>query len=323
MALVNTVLGPVEDVELGITLPHERLIDDLTAAERPLATGNREIIRGWAVREFEDLLAHGARTVIEVTPIGCGRDVALLRDLQKATRLRLVASTGFGPPGRRPRWLTEKKPKHVAEVFIKELSEGIDGTDSRAGVVSIAVEAIGDEERALLKAVGIAHEKTGAPVIASAPPPVQAALIDDLEEAGVPAHCVALSHAGAGASLADLTALAQRGVSLIFTDWGIAERVADGALVECIKRLQAAGSADRLMISVDFAFRIRRPEAIEWPLYGTPGRTYAYLFRTVLPMMRGAGLTDGDLWQMMVANPAAFLAHGAGEESCRFCAHHH
>jgi len=322
MAQINTVLGPVDDSELGIVLPHERIVDDLTGADNRPAAGNAAIIRQWVTREFEDLASHGARTLIEVTPIGCGRDVDLMRRVQEATHLRIVAATGLGPPGRRPDWVAQRKPKHVADALIKELTEGIAGTDSRAGVISLVTDAGGDEGREVLKAIGRAHEKTGAPVIAWAPDR-RAERLDALEQAGVPAHGVALSHAGRGATVEEMTALAGRGASLIFTNWGIPERVNDADLVGFITQLQSAGLGDRVMISVDFGFRIRRADAVEWPLFGVPGRTYAYLFRVVLPMMRALGLTDGDLWQLMVANPAAFLAHGGqGDETCRFCAHH-
>jgi len=322
MARINTVLTAVDDSELGIVLPHERLIDDLTRVDDRPAAGNVEIIQQWVKREFEDLASRGARTIIEVTPIGCGRHISLMRQLQDTTHLRIVAATGFGPVGRRPDWVAQRKPKHIAEVLVKELTEGIGETDSRAGVISLATEGPDDEDQAVLKAVGMAHRKTAVPVIAYAPDR-RGERLDALEKAGVPAHCVALSHADVGATIEELTALARRGASLIFTNWGIAARVNDRDLVGLIQQLQAADLAGRLMISVDFGFGIRRPEGIEWPLFGVPGRTYAYLFRVVLPMMRGAGLTDGDLWQMMVANPAAFLAHGGqGDETCRFCGHH-
>jgi phosphotriesterase-related protein len=324
MAQINTVLGPVDEGELGIVLPHERVLDDWTGApDGRASSAYREVVRQWVMREFTDLVSHGARTVIEVTPIGCGRDAALLRQVQEATNLRIVASTGLGPAGRRPAWAADRKPKHLTEFFVKELTEGLDGTDSCAGLISLAAAGAREEDRKVLKAVGAAHKETGAPIIAAAPAQ-RAQHLDELEKEGVPAHCVALAHADVAATLDELQALAGRGAFLIFADWGIAERVKDGDSVALVKGLMAAGFSDRLMLSVDFGFRVRGPEAVEWPMFGVPGRTYAYLFRAVLPMLRGAGLTDGDLWQMMVANPAAFLAHGGHDEKeCRFCAHHH
>lgn len=323
MVQINTVSGAVEDGELGIVLPFERIVDDQTGAgDNRLSAGNREIVRHWAEREFESLAAHGGRTLVDVTPIGGGRDVALMRQLQQTRSLRVLAATGFGPPQRRPAWLHDRKAKKAADGLVRELTEGIAGTDARAALISLVSPGAAHEEGEALKVIGLAHQKTGAPVVVeTAGPP--GALIDALEAVGLPPHCVALGHAGAGAPPEDFLALAARGVSLIFTDWGIAERAADPALADLLSQVIAAGGLDRLMLSVAFAFRIRDPNAVEWPLFGVPGRTYAYLFREVLPMLRGRGLTDGDLWQMMVANPAAFLAHGGqDEETCRFCAHH-
>ena len=72
MAQINTVLGPVEEGELGIVLPHERVIDDCTGqTDGRGAAVYRDVVRQWAQREFADLVSHGARTVIEVTPPGC------------------------------------------------------------------------------------------------------------------------------------------------------------------------------------------------------------------------------------------------------------
>jgi len=321
MPLINTAGGPVEDGDLGICLPAERIIDD-PAGVLAGASGNREVVREWAAREFEDLVSQGGRTLIDLIPAGCGRDGSLMRDLQGATRLQIIASTGVGPPDRRTDRMTARKAKKVAAYFVEELTEGLDGSDARAGVISLTIPDAAAEEKDLFKAVGMAHEKTGAPVIAAtAGDP--GALIDALERGGVPAHCAALCNAGVGTTPEDLVRLAGRGVCLIFSSWGIVERATDSNLIAAIRALMAAGATDRIMLSVGFGFRMTDDGSVAWPLHGVPGRTYAFLVRSVMPLLRGSGFTEGDLWQLTVANPAAFLAHGGDhEETCRFCAHH-
>ncbi|MBJ7482599.1 MAG: phosphotriesterase, partial [Chloroflexi bacterium] len=92
---VQTVLGAVAPGDLGFTLPHEHTKCSLWWIE------NRwdywELI-GDEPRMNEELAAYkalGGGTLVDVTPIGIGRDLARLARLSQATGLHIVAGAGW------------------------------------------------------------------------------------------------------------------------------------------------------------------------------------------------------------------------------------
>ena len=82
MATINTVLGTIDSSELGFTLPHEHLID--SSAGIRISYGELELrdrAFDMAVEDFSKAKAGGVDTVVEVSPMDLGRDVALMKQV--------------------------------------------------------------------------------------------------------------------------------------------------------------------------------------------------------------------------------------------------
>jgi phosphotriesterase-related protein len=183
-----TVDGPVTGDELGFVLPHEHLtIDttDMNVIAGPHPPGSKITmdkigqIRRWprsiaenalldddaaVIRDLKQFASVGGRTLVDVTPIGMGRDFARYRAMADASGVNIIASTGYylsyGHRGR----VAGRAVSELAEEFVTELIEGTDGT--RCGVIGeigMSKEPEPDEWK-VLEASLAASRETGAPV---------------------------------------------------------------------------------------------------------------------------------------------------------------
>jgi phosphotriesterase-related protein len=95
MAHVQTVLGPIDPADLGVTLPHEHTQIALWHV--------RDRWDYWQLtRDREDILeelghyrAAGGRSIVDLTVDGVGRDPAWLTDVATASGLHVVMGSGW------------------------------------------------------------------------------------------------------------------------------------------------------------------------------------------------------------------------------------
>lgn len=297
--MIRTVLGDVPPQELGQTLVHEHL----------LMTG------GWPIRMEPDFRLDsvdaaaqevtrfheaGGGTVVEMTPLGFGRDPDGLLDVVRRTGVHIVACTGFHKLGyyADTHWLHRYPVETIADLLAGEIEDGIDrgGLDgpvvdrsaARAGVIKIATQyhKAGAAIERLATAVGLAHLRTGAPVSTHTEKGTMAHVqLDLLEQAGVPPDAVVLGHIDHNPDAVVLSELASRGAYLAFDMPGRIKYAPDGQSVDLIRAVAETGHADRLLLGSDLARRSY------WPAYGG-GPGLDYLLAVFLPRLRAEGLED-------------------------------
>ena len=136
---------------------------------------------------------------------GLGRDVARIARIQAQVDLNIIVATGvytytdvphfffFRGPGVIP-----GLPDPMVDFFVRDLEEGVRGTDVRAGFLKCAIDEhglTGGVER-VLRAVAGAHLRTGAPVMVHTHPGSQTGLEVKrvLGEEGVAFDRVLLAH---------------------------------------------------------------------------------------------------------------------------------
>ncbi len=113
MGRVETVTGAISPNNLGITLPHEHLLVDFRAyvkepeedslkwiVDAPISIENLEMFTKHrdiskdnlhitdiptAIFEINEFKKSGGRSIVEITPIGCGRDPLGLKKISEAT----------------------------------------------------------------------------------------------------------------------------------------------------------------------------------------------------------------------------------------------
>ncbi|GAA5144807.1 phosphotriesterase [Microbacterium pseudoresistens] len=315
MGIVNTVLGAVPAEALGVTAMHEHISFGQPGWElnsrswRPA----HEVI-ALAEQMIGDFHGLGGRTYVELTGIGFGRDISRFRVIAKSTGVNFVACTGFWTgQGVRP-FFRDKPVEYLADLFIKEITEGIDGTDAKAGIIKVGVQPYGltELDERIYRAAGRAAAATGVPVVTHLAVDADRQL-DLLESEGLAPERVILGHIDVSYDLDRardirvVTRGAYVGIDLIGYDSEKADaehpapawaRPRRGRLLQLVDLIQE-GWADRLIISAD-----ANCAPLGW--VSLP-HSVAELLDSFVPEVRGEGIDEDLITQMLVRNPAALL----------------
>ncbi|XP_077495354.1 N-acetyltaurine hydrolase isoform X7 [Amblyomma americanum] len=195
-----TVLGPVEPSQLGAVLTHEHLSDTLD--ERVFVSGAPQLHHAdmrhcplsmenlWWIRQFpyshpENLRFHGADVeeavmqemrflrasgggaLVDNTCRGMGRNVELMRRVARDTGLHVVAGTGYYVSANYCDFVRRKSVEELEREFVADITEGVDGTDSRCGVLGElgCSWPLQEFEKRVLRAAALTQESTGCPAI--------------------------------------------------------------------------------------------------------------------------------------------------------------
>jgi phosphotriesterase-related protein len=306
---LQTVKGRVSVETLGLILPHEHLFTDLRG---PLAAGYASADPEAVVRVMSPCLAAahaaGVTALVECSTVGVGRNVAVLQRLAEITAVHIVAPTGvyrdaFIPPAWR-----ETSAEPLAEMWVRDLSEGIAGSGARAGFIKIAVsdDGITPLERRNLKAAALASRATGAVVASHTIGGANARReMDILETEGLDPRRFVWVHAGVESDPAFHLEAARRGAYVEFDTVG-AEWQTQDALVGYTLALVEAGYAEHVLLSHDAGWY--DPAQPDGQPAGGRIRGFTALVDEFIPALRARGVT-GDLVRLItVTNPARAFA---------------
>ena len=308
MATINSVLGPMDSADLGFTLPHEHLID--SSAGIRISYGELELrdrSLDMAVGDFTAAKAGGVDTIIEVSPMDLGRDVALMREVSQESGVNFICCTGCWLDIPRSFW--GRDADFIADLWVREIEEGIDGTGIRAGIIKVATEdPITVHEELMLRASARAHRRTGVPITTHTPAQsrVGEEQVRILTEEGVEPQNIYVGHINQTLDPDYHRQLARLGVWL---GWDINNPFGRPHLppweqrAEYLKARLEEGLASNMMLSHDWNVVLSR---ISTP--GFPGREenpdgYLWLSRALIPKLRNLGVTEAVIDQMMVGNP--------------------
>ena len=317
MSGVQTVTGWVRDTELGFTLVHEHVAACSAGILQswPGLSGGRGKLVATAAAALAEARASGGRTIVDCTTFDLGRDAGLLAEVSRASGVAIIACSGV--------WLDPsvtvraRTVRQLADWFIHDLLEGMDGTSVRAGVIKIATEeAIGPDDAKILRAAGIAGVETSAPIITHTAPrhrsgEAQAAL---LESCGVDPRRVAIGHSDDSDDLAYLTGLASRGY------WISMDRLPHGRLpeyggqtvqdrIEMIGKLIESGFAGQVLLSHDEPVwaGLLTDQDQERHLRSNPDRL-TFISKVVIPGLEQLGISGDVISGLVVDNPRRWLS---------------
>ena len=143
---VTTVQGPIPSESLGITDAHNHLwIEPVPDADPSNPVLNQfDLI----LKELVEYREKGGETLVDCQPGGCGRNGNQLLALSKASKVNLIACTGFHRKKYYPKsyWLWEAKAEKVCDFLCSELQQGLSETLNlpepvKAGFIKIALES--------------------------------------------------------------------------------------------------------------------------------------------------------------------------------------
>ena len=251
--LVQTVTGPVPVTELGMTLPHEHVFNDLSEAFYPgIRPFSRDLAHApvtpaiaWLLREdpyasadncgFDEsdmetvvgelalFTAAGGRTIVNSTT-GAGRRPAALVEVARRTGLQIVMAGGWCLSHGDVDTFTEDDVAQMTAELVGEIREGVAlPGGERVRVGSIGEIGVGPSftaaERATLVASCLAQVQTGVPLFIHLPGWQRRGheVLDIVLEHGVDPSAVVLCHMDpSGKDTVYQREIADRGVWLEF-----------------------------------------------------------------------------------------------------------
>ncbi len=349
LKLVQTVLGPVETDQLGLVLPHEHLVigfdrlwrpptrpDDLTAAMGPFLPENRAKVNHdpnlmldaignptahLLVDELKRFAQVGGSTLVEVTPIAMGRAPEVLAALSRLTGVNIVMSTSFYIEQFHPPFMDAVDVDVIAALFLEELTIGVDGTGIRAGYIGEVGTSspVTDTELKVLEAAAIASRETGVAINVhrSSYPDGWAVMraVEHLRDCEVAPDRIVVSHCDEVPEPEFSLELANKGVYVEFDTfgmeaWAVTWPGDDGEIpastdtdrIRMLLELLEGGFRDRLLLSQDVCNKAQ--------LRRFGGYGYAHLIENVFDRLRRHGVSEQDLDQLSVVNPARVLTPG-------------
>ena len=313
---IETVTGPVEAEDLGVTLVHEHLraTSESVRVQFPHLYDLEEEVRH-AVAQVERAQGHGVKTIVDPACMDLGRDVRLAERVVEETGIQLVMCTGIYSVRYEhlPAGMAFRDEDYLADAFVHDLEQGIQGTSIKAHFLKCAVDEPGftDDITKIFKAVAKASLSTGAPIMAHTHPGTQRGLevLELFENEGVDLAKVQLAHTGDTDDLEHIEALVARGGRWLGMDrygldaFFLPRDKRNAAIAELCRR----GHADKLMLSHDACATIDWfPRELVHQM--APDWHFGFIHEEILPQLREAGVSDEQIEQMLVANPAGWLS---------------
>ncbi|TBL76552.1 phosphotriesterase family protein [Paenibacillus thalictri] len=313
MGTVNTVLGSIATEDLGIVAMHEHIGFGLPGCDLDTQWWKKpEEAFEVTVQKLRRFREHGGKTFVDCTGIGNGRDVEYFQVLSRRTGVHIVAVTGFVAGDSALPYFRNKSVEYLTDLFIHEITVGIDGTSAKAGALKVGVSRGGklnELDKRIYHAAARAAVKTGVPIITHLCVDAETA-IDIFDQEGLPLERVLMGHADDGHYLDEQrdSLIASKGGFVGFDTIGYDSEM-EGApywarprqeRVEHFLRFLDKGFVERALISAD-----ANCCALGWP--GLKGHSVNYLFEEFLPDLRKAGVGEEIFEQLLVHNPARIL----------------
>src|SRR5215471_10202992 len=315
MALLNTVKGPIDSAQLGVTLMHEHVFVLSTEVMQnyPGPWGDEEKRVADAIVRLNELKAAGVDTIVDLTDIGLGRYIPRIKRIAEQTDLNIIVATGVYTYNDVPFYFHYQGPGTVlggdelmVDMFVKDIEEGIADTGVKAAILKCATDMQGvtpGVER-VLRAVAQAHRRTGVPISTHTHAHTERGLEQQrifLEE-GVDLSRVVIGHSGDTTDLEYLEELMAAGSYIGMDRFGIDTILPFEDRVDTVAKLCARGRADKMVLSHDAAcFNDWLPEAALPAVL--PRWHFLHIHHDVIPALKQRGVTDEQLKAMLVDNP--------------------
>jgi phosphotriesterase-related protein len=321
MTAIQTVTGPISPERLGRTLMHEHLVIGYPGWEqdwlRPGPT--REEMFSRCVDRIEEMKALGITAMLDPCPCDLGRDVEFMAKVAQRTRFAIVCATGLykEEEGSNAYWKFRANfggvDAAMAELFVRELTEGVGSTGIRAGIIKVGTghTTLTKYEQSVFTAAARAAVETGAPITTHTD---QGRFGDDqqafLTERGVPARRIVIGHS-CGTSDGDYhLRIARKGSYLGFDRFGIDMIQPDTERVAALLRLIRAGHGNQIVVSHDSVWCWRgepvpsREILVQMEKVWNP----THFVTRIVPKLREGGASDADIEALLVDNPRRFFA---------------
>jgi phosphotriesterase-related protein len=316
VATVETVNGPLELDELGLTLIHEhfRATDEATRFQFPHLY-DEEAEWEAAMADANGVRGHGVQTIVEPSAMFLHRDAAFSKRVADESGLNVVLATGIYTYDHLPQSLMNRNEDQLAEIFVHDIENGIQGTGIKAGFIKCAADVPGmtPNVEKVHRAAARASKQTGRPIMAHSQPASGTGLeqMRVFADEGLDPAKVQVAHTGDTDDLDYIERLLDTGCWIGMDRYGLDIYLPTEKRQATVLALLEKGHADRMFLSQDWCSTLDyfTPEVAE-QLQATaaPNWSMTFLFEQVIPELKERGMSDEQLDQMMVENPKRWLA---------------
>jgi predicted metal-dependent phosphotriesterase family hydrolase len=257
--ILQTVTGPIGAEAFAFALAHEHLFVDFLGPSHPdYGRVDRDEVRAACLERLAPVRAAGVDLLVDCTCLGIGRDAALLHEVSKASGIAIACATGIYKALRPPRLLGTSADE-LADLFVRELTVGIDDGEMRAGFIKLGTTESGptEDETIVHRAGAMAAAATGAAIVLHSPlADVAETVLATLEREGFDPARLVWAHAQESTLDANL-ALAQRGITVSLDAIGTSD---DEDMMQRIEQLAEAGLDGNVVLSSDSSLVVHPAE---------------------------------------------------------------
>ena len=338
---VMTVLGSVDPDQLGVTMTHEHLFDDLGCWQAPPRTPLQEKLADAPLSieflgelrrdalvfsdnlllddeeitfdELRDLVDAGGRSLVDVTVTGLEPRVEKLRRLAERVDLHIVAGCGYYIRDSHPASVGTSSLDAITNELLEQIHEGIGETGVRPGVIGEigTGQPVDKDEWKVLEAACNAQKASGLPIFihiypfgdGNTAPEVVKFVLDH----GVQASRVNICHMDGRPDIDYLTSVLETGVFVSFDTFGLE------AYYDSIDR-RSSFDAEREAILEQVLERgfaaqllLSQDVCMKMQLRRFGGHGYSHILRHIVPSLRRRGLDESMVDLLLRDNPMRLL----------------
>ncbi|MCK0147117.1 phosphotriesterase [Arenibacter sp. F26102] len=296
-------IRPVDSSQ--IWLSHEHILVDFIGADSIQPNSwNHDAIIAEVSPNLDELEAFKVNYFVDATPDYLGRDVLLLEKLAVKTGLKIITNTGlYGARNNKflPKYVQEISAVDLANKWINEFKNGIDGTSIKPGFIKIGVDTadpLDTLHQKLVKAAALSSLETGLTIASHTGKAVGLwPQLQILKEIGVSPNSFIWVHAQAEDDNNTYLKAAAMGcwISLDGLGWDVDRHF------EKLLFAKEHSILDRILISHDAGWY--DPQKQEQTL-----APYTNIFTKLLPDLRAGGFTENEIMLLISVNPARAFA---------------
>jgi len=330
---VVTVCGPVEPTVLGKVMMHEHLHSDiydwekneLIKDEAPPTPERRDLLLREAVPFLRECNDHGCHAYVETTPAPWRAWPTLYVEVSKAANMHIILCTGYyreveqgtywvkTPDDAIWPFVRRSSVEELADFCIREILEGVHGTDVHAGAIKLGTSApaMTEAEKKTFLAGARAQKATGVAITTHCTRiGAETSQLQVLADEGVDLDRVIIGHTAGHLMDPDCRrvciAWMRRGATFLPTNLGIRDNVEQWRpLVEAIHEVFDAGLGEKIVFGLDWAFCSESRPFSKCTFMPDP--PYLHMFTHTLPAFRRLGLTPEEEEAIMSRNPQRLL----------------
>jgi len=305
MATINGVLGPIDTTELGFTLMHEHILianwsmrvafDDWVDIDAHIE---------FATGELKSARERGVRSIVDLTGVNMGRDIHVIREVARRSGVNVVAATGLY--WNEEPWMVGWSADQLVDWLIRDITDGIQGTDVKAGIIKCATDHLGVTplNEKLLQVAARLHRRSGVPMSThtSCENRTGLAQLEVFEKEGVDLSRIVIGHCGDTEDLDYLEAILASGCTIGMDRFGLNQMLPMEQRVSVVARLCERGYAERMVLSHDACCHL------DWFPGGRAGAllpqwNFRHVPDDVIPALRQEGVGDDAILAMTVNTP--------------------